>query len=505
MNFISSFHMGSFLTLLFIIPSIICIYRCNSNEQCEEEYPFCWTDGKCRSIKQVIMSIKKVEAKKSPTHSFKLIQDERICITGILNPMAFTLPEFSGGKDFSTLISEYTNLPLKMFIYDLRICSSDFNDRMFPSHDTNNGSYIPKTYIKSYDPSKHFSTGCFSNEAKGFYQYSFISHKDKKGKHLRKIQLSDKVYGIVDDRDKISFSSENVATSSCFNVKPVGPEESPVLIQASIVISLDPSFNNSHVKHNDNFTLTYLNSFGNFNSFQPREMDTYQKNHEYLHECLTSYQPKGILNILKNNEDNGGKDTVEQKNQRLKHRHRKMRFKIQDDNKEPHSPYSKEKETYENQCNIDFNMMDTNSKIITITSEDIVPSSVIDNKNVNNEKNFNYEAMQTQNENQQPNNYQQSGEENDQGILGKLKHYYHYYYYDDDNEYYYYYYHPYYHPHIHCKWDLKFRSGAGICESPNIIHEDSFHVFVIILSTIGIAIGIVFFIIDWKSRALFHL
>jgi hypothetical protein len=74
---------------------------------------------------------------------------------------------------------------------------------------------------------------------------------------------------------------------------------------------------------------------------------------------------------------------------------------------------------------------------------------------------------------------------------------------------YYYYYDPgangyyYYHPHVHCDWDLTFNQGAGICEVPGRLHSDRTHVFVIVLATLGIGIGLVFFVMDWKSRVLF--
>ncbi|MHA1682816.1 MAG: hypothetical protein ACTSUE_17895, partial [Promethearchaeota archaeon] len=73
-----------------------------------------------------------------------------------------------------------------------------------------------------------------------------------------------------------------------------------------------------------------------------------------------------------------------------------------------------------------------------------------------------------------------------------------YYYYDPEAKGYYY-----YHPHVHCDWDLKFNQGAGICEIPGKLHSDTTHIAVIVLSTIGIAVGLAFCVMDWKSRVLF--
>ncbi len=84
----------------------------------------------------------------------------------------------------------------------------------------------------------------------------------------------------------------------------------------------------------------------------------------------------------------------------------------------------------------------------------------------------------------------------DEGVSTRTVGYYYYY----DPEFHGYYYH---HPHVHCDWDLTFDDGAGICEVPGKIDEDTFHVFTIVLAGFGFAAGLVFYAFDWKSRALF--
>jgi hypothetical protein len=428
------------------------------------------------------MSLKRSEAKETAKYSLRLMDGDRVCVTAMLNPMILQLHEFNHGRDFSSLVPEYGRLPFQMFLYDLRLCSTDVNE------DYNHQGWVPKTYLQSYDPERHFSTGCFTKYAKGLNQHVVISHKEEKGEHMKSVQLSKMLHGVVDERDQVSFSSENVAASACFNVHPVGPEDSPVLVQASVVIVVDSSYHNN--SHNGNgFTSSLVKSFGSFGDVS--EEEKVAKIHDDLHTCLTTKSNSGEENNKHNDEN-----SVKKKNKKLARRHRKKRF---DENTQEEKKNEKKENTPDkSSCSAPFNQVVHNAKVLTVTSEDIVPSSssftaLGNTKQKRDEIEFNYEAMQT------PPVGEDEGDSS--SLLGTLKHYI---YYNDEEDYYYYYGHPYYHPHIHCKWSLEFVSGAGICESPHIIHEDSFHAFVIFLATVGIGVGVVFFIVDWKSRALFR-
>jgi len=489
------------VTILFFAMSTMTILACTSNKECSGEKGFCWSDGKCREIRQVIMSLKMSDARKTATHSLRLMEGDRICVTAMLNPMALALDEFSGGREVSSIITEYGNLPLQMFLYDLRLCSSDVNTEYSGIVD----SWIPKTYLKTYDPRNHFSTGCFTPKAPGLSQHVVISHKESKGKHKKSVQLSKMVHGVVDERDEVSFSSENVAASACFDVHPVGPKDAPALVQASVVVVLDPAYNVSYYKTHGGaggFTSLYIQSFGDFGDLVDHDDQVMAKRHDDLHTCLTSSST-----VVKEDDSSSEESlyktlTNKEKNKRLEHRHRRKRF---DEEKGEEVSGRKDdgvkREGVEKEsCGVQFNRAVGNAKVITVTSEDIVPSSVVGNQQkLRDGDTFNYESMQTP-------EVGTAGEEEvtgGGGIFDTLKHYY-YYHGDDEDGYYYYYGHPYYHPHIHCKWSLEFTSGAGICESPHIIHEDSVHATVLVLAPMGIGIGIVFFIIDWKSRALFR-
>jgi hypothetical protein len=470
------------------------LLACTSNVDCNEK--FCWTDGKCRDLRQVIMSLKKSEAKKVATHSLRLMDGDRICVTAMLNPLALVLDEFSGttGTMGPMGITEYGNLPLQMFLYDLRICSSDYSDNHLEE------DWIPKTHLRPYDSQHHFSTGCFTKNAQGLYQHVIISHREalnsENREHMKSVQLSNMVHGVVDERDQVSFSSENVAASACFNVRPVGHEDAPVLIQASVVIMLDPSYNTSSNTKEGSFTSMYIKSFGDFGDVM-EDKDEEATKHGDLHTCLTNSGSSIRKGGYREN-----KLTSEEKNARLKHRHRRERFK---EFREGDKNAEEEKEEKES-CGTTFNRVVSNARVVTVTSEDIVPSGRV-NKSQRG-ADFDYESMQTPPIGDEGGGggwgEGEEGEEGeDGGLWGSLKHYY-YYGGDDGDGYYYYYGHPYYHPHIHCKWSLKFRSGAGICESPHIIYPNTFHGMVIVLATLGIGVGIVCFIMDWQSRALFR-
>jgi hypothetical protein len=442
-----------------------------------------------------------------------------MCVTAMLNPMSLSLEEFSNGKDPASLITEYGKLPLQVFLYDLRLCSSDTNQDSFLAfgekgeNGEKRSSWIPKTYLKSYDPHQHSSTGCSTEKAKGFFQHTVISHKESpkgEGPHMKPVQLSKMVHGLVDERDEVSFSSENVAASACFNVHPVGPQDSPVLVQASVVVMLDPAYNASSPEGRDSsirpsptkrqhedFTSMYIKSFGNFGNFGSTETvgtgdkQTESKHHDTLHTCLTKQE--------RAEEEEKHVKTPEEKNARMEHRHRRKRFKDHRSSAGNQKRTEEKAEQGKNPCGPTFNKAMRNAKVITVTSEDIVPSTSMSKRN----DGFDYEAMQTPDVYGEEGQGEEVGESGGSGgLLDTLKHYY---YHDYDGDYYYYYEHPYYHPHIHCKWTLEFRSGSGICESPHIIYPDTFHALMIALGTVGIAIGIVFFIIDWKSRALFRL
>ena len=326
----------------------------------EGSFSFDWPDGKVREEPAVLLAITDpgernkehpiwskikewtgIEEEKGGEEEeigkdLNFLEGDRMCVTAMLNPKGLGLMD-------KTRIDDFPRLPLHLYIYDLRLCSTNSD----LSRDTS-------SMLRSYDPKSHFSTGCFTSNVRSLKQHVVISHKNDLAEDKHLIRLSTSAEALVTKRDEVSLSSENVAATACFNVHAVGPSDVPVLVQASVVISLD-----TNVTIEDKYK-NYIEALGISKDGEVEE----EEHHDMLHQCLTRED--------KEEKEEESKWTSQEKNHRLRHRHRKERFKEEKKEKE---------EVEEGECTQQFNQHVPGSKVVTVTNEK--------------RSDFDYESMQT--------------------------------------------------------------------------------------------------------------
>lgn len=264
-------------------------------------------------------------------------QGDRMCVTAMLNPQ---WKEIEG----------FTHLPLHLYIYDLRLCST----KSSVGRVEGSGS-VPGTLLRPYDTEHHFSTGCFTRGIQSLNQHVVIAHKDApvSGDDAHLIRLSDSAQALVVKRDEVSLSFDNIAATACFRVHPVGPSDVPVMVQASVVIAMDTNATEVEEPYQ-----AYIEALG-LGASKDAPVVEVEENHDALHQCLA--RPKSVDSVGWTNRD---------KNHQLKLRHRKKRFK-----EEPPHPVKEEK------CTDRFNQRVPGARVVTVTNEK--------------RADFDYEAMQS--------------------------------------------------------------------------------------------------------------
>jgi hypothetical protein len=527
------------------------VFECKGNFDCikrkeTQRDPFCWINGKCKKERQFIMYITKgnpieklkgrdIERKQEEkeidgntvskskiNEIFDFQSGDRMCVSILANPNTFINYYTDNSNSSSTTTTTTTTttlhknnqkIGLRLMMQNLRICSS-FKNELFSS--SSSSIFVPKTFIKEYDNSNPYSTGCFTEYSNdqdysknGFVSKSIISLVKKQKEK----------FSLEYDENDVSISYGNMATTVCFTINVSTNPDVPIFVQASALLSIENAENNM---------ISSSSSSSSYSSSCSKIKNTYMKEKEYTsgnddddnneEELLSS---KTIMDDSK----------IERK---YKRRHRKNKVNAMKHIKRKiDSTYElrlKEKmdecETVESFLLKHYSKRQGRQEIvkyITVTSSDII-SILHDHNNrnkntipkhrritkyISQKDSFPYEelqdyeyensVLQLSGDSDTNSEYYNDGDSSSSSpfttSLYDIKHYY---YYDPSTGHYYY-----YHPHVSCKWSLHFTNGFGICEDPHIIHDDSVHIFVIFLAIIGIIFGLLFFMLDWKTGALF--
>lgn len=474
-------------------------FGCNSNQQCimdsvdmmdqgwmDSPLPYCWKNGECRGERQLVMQLNSpvednttVATNKYYTAPYPVFHEgEEMCVTIMFNPSLVLIDDLwpdGQEEDQASLQQErlllFQSIPLRITLQRMWMCSSRKNLRkntpntntpvgsMFPnligafsslSGQSDQQDVVPHTYIRHYDQSNK-ETGCLTD-----------SHYVRK--HL--------IYG-TRTTDEISanegvlyWSKSGLSSKICFPAKVLGPPDVPCFIDAEVSIELQPK------ELNQDFEpyAPLIESFG---------VDPTGK-------ALPFYTPE-----QEDREMQCGSTMTkvkEAKHTKRTHGNRDHKIGKHDEQK---GGYCKTKGQPKNSKDWDSN---TPRSFMTVTSSDTLsphPTTrktpvMIDRQEQDEDV---VQGKIYQREMQHEDHVQNHPRARTVGY---------YYYYDPEAKGYYY-----YHPHVHCGWNLKFNRGAGICEVPGRLHSDVTHVAIIVLATIGIGVGLIYFIMDWKSRVLF--
>jgi len=510
-------------------------YGCVSNQQCivastkamyegwiDAALPYCWVNGECRGERQVVMQLSGKNVSESSLTPYPVFhQGEEMCVTIMFNPSLvlfddlWNIPkEEDLGKEEEEMdqvtqqqerLVLFQTLPLRITLERMWMCSSKKKIRALRTESTRNAyktesimpdlmnvltSYgketeeekdvVPHTYIRHHDPSE-WETGCLTNHPA-----------------VRK-QL---IYNLEDGSTKkkqegvLSGSASGLSSKICFSAKALGPPDVPCFVDAEVSVRVQR-------KTQDQDLTPYeaiIRSFG----LDPQGKtlpSLFVKKDLEENEASGKGKEKASEKGKKEKGKEEEHEEVCEKHSRneevyKKRRHGNREYKIQkevgkgcaEEKHEEREGSKKKGEITETERRKEKNkMFGVPFTLITVTSADTLTPHP-ETSRVTRAIDI-LEGDEDSKKHEEMEQYEPPPRAKTVGY---------YYYYDPVANGYYY-----YHPHVHCDWDLTFNQGAGICEVPGRLHSDRTHVFVIVLSTLGIGIGLVFFVMDWKSRVLF--
>ncbi len=490
---------------------------CLSNQQClmdstdaydngysDEIRPFCWPNRRCNTQRQLVMTITKQEgsngedargmvtfSKETETNQHRSVVDhpdpspypvfhegDVMCVTVMINPSLVLVDSLwdDEQKEKSRVTAQqnrlvlFQSIPLRFSVDLLWMCSSDKNENPRAHADKVTGAF---PHFEKSPPTIDWSTRRKEKEAQeDVMPHSFVQHFDgerprstgcfSKHSSLRKELVYDAQNPQNKNKVDVYPSESGLTTKLCFPASVLGPPDVPSLVHAQILVQVERKDSEQDLGP----YAKLIQSFGIDDKSVDKHEEEENKTKRHSEKCIpvedeTNKEPTKHLR-------SHGNRGAHKKNKR----------------NEMEAPLCKEPSSSPRASD------SRNVALITVTSADTLsPGPAV----TRGKKQTVAEGQGKQVE------YELHHEEEEvQTAHSRARTVGYYYYYDPYYGGYYY-----YHPHVHCDWDLEFHHGAGICEIPGRLHENSLHVFVLIFAPIGFAAGLVFFALDWKSRVLF--
>ena len=452
-----------------------CIYL--SNEYADEGIldfpsPYCWLDHKCRGEKQFVVTLNRQNetAQIEPYPTF--VNKETMCVTIMINPfivlfdnlweaklarendstLVETKNEFDIISSQQNRIEMFDLIPFMIQIERISICSSDKNQNNEFLHKPSN------SVARVGDFDKNAVNSIVKQSKYEYIPHSFIKHYNPSNaasgcssehSSIRKKMIYHHQQEKTNKKNKVTFypSSSGMSKKVCFEVEPIGPPEVPCLVEIQAILALKEKKPNQDLSP----YINLINSYGlNINNGVLPHNESKLKNQKITKTNVQECKKKKHIST------------------RHKHKH------------DVNGISQKECTTKEiNVTTYEFKQVSYVN--VTITSADALnnhPKTSLEldssiSKRKKNKKNKKKTVVQ-------------------KGIG-------YYYYYDPLADGYYY-----YHPHVHCGFDYEFNNVSKSCRYTFYAHNKLVHEEIIVLAVIGIIVGIIFFVIDYKSKALYN-
>lgn len=472
-------------------------FGCVSNQQCimdsvkamdggliDAPLPYCWVNGECRGERQLVMHISSSEEKNgtSSTPYPVFHQGEEMCVTIIFNPSLVLFDDLwnVGEEEEEDVVSQqqqrlllFQSLPLRITLDRMWMCSSkkkvrDLHSSSMEKHEETTDSIVPElmTMLAAYGGRDSVRE---TEEEKDVVPHTYIRHHDQSQwetgcltnhPSIRKWL----VYGGESTNVHLSRSVSGLSSKICFPAKALGLPDVPCFIDAEVSVQIQRKLPDQDLTPYEEVIRAFaLDPSGK--TLPPLTKDGGEEPKE-------SDDPSPPVLVRKHEECT----SVEE---RPKRRHGNRDHKVHKRVENQCKDVVVEEESRKRTNDVDDPFGVPATKITVTSSDTLTPHPETSRVSRGALAGRDSETTTTT-------------------TIPRARTVGYYYYYDPEARGYYY-----YHPHVHCDWDLTFNQGAGICEPPGRLHSDTTHIFVIVLATLGIGIGLVFFVMDWKSRVLF--